>query len=635
MRQVWCFILVLVATCLPGCRGCERNVRTPIPGPSVDPDKHSPGPEKPLTPDRTGVNWQDPGDGSVSLFTAERNPVAIYASEPRFRIEVLCGDGDEHLQLQFDYGCISSPAITFEVVRAVNRWAIYEVFEKRGDRSRTLYVSDPESPPAPGCAACSPWSQGLRGVSGQILPNVRVGLSESPMSLAAYSVEFDWQVIPRPTQGHPRWSDQPTVRGPAQVLRSDGDSATVNVCRPELAALAAASEAEFVVGARLRPADWPAQAEHPGMEVILWSKPIPIARIREQVDVLDRGELPVDPGIGPGRVQRGVPGLIEPESAPPRRRGTSQRTVVRRVDPPASVPSEPPIDATPALGERDRLVQESLELPENAGFRRWLAMGADGHEFSPPPPDGRLLSKNWPTGDGATVDVGAIVDVAKSRALQEHFGVSGDVLPAAYLGGDEVRVALEDLAKPLLRLHGIDLGSDSLTVDYEWVVGTAIPVVRPMSQAVRDRVVERAGRSPGVRADVEALAGFVQDAIPYVSVGPDFTGADEDGRLRCGVRTPAETLLAGGDCDSKSLLLASMIRSLHPGLPVALVFCISDGTPHMMLAVGCGLAPDEDAVTVTGVPHVLIETTGSFPVGVLPTGVSDIEVRPLRMSAGS
>ena len=86
---------------------------------------------------------------------------------------------------------------------------------------------------------------------------------------------------------------------------------------------------------------------------------------------------------------------------------------------------------------------------------------------------------------------------------------------------------------------------------------------------------------------MEALAGYVQAAVPYRTIKGPQDDLVQDGNQRCGLRTPVATLMAGGDCDSKSLLLASLLRAVDPRIPVALVHCMSGDTPHMILAVGC------------------------------------------------
>jgi hypothetical protein len=106
----------------------------------------------------------------------------------------------------------------------------------------------------------------------------------------------------------------------------------------------------------------------------------------------------------------------------------------------------------------------------------------------------------------------------------------------------------------------------------------------------------------------------------------------QDGNQRCGLRTPVATLMAGGDCDSKSLLLASLLRAVDPRIPVALVHCMSGDTPHMILAVGCDAAAGDQTIVVNRMPMVLIETTSDWGVGFVSTKVdlADAEAQPLK-----
>lgn len=73
-------------------------------------------------------------------------------------------------------------------------------------------------------------------------------------------------------------------------------------------------------------------------------------------------------------------------------------------------------------------------------------------------------------------------------------------------------------------------------------------------------------------ARLEFVASFVQGALPYVS---------EEGEYP---KYPAETLVEGGDCEDKSILLAALLRAL--GYKVALL--VFDGDPgHMAVGVDC------------------------------------------------
>ena len=107
----------------------------------------------------------------------------------------------------------------------------------------------------------------------------------------------------------------------------------------------------------------------------------------------------------------------------------------------------------------------------------------------------------------------------------------------------------------------------------------------------------------------------MQNAVPYHKVDDQRHDLVDDGKTRCGLRTPAEALLDGGDCDTKSLLLATLIRSIDTETPLALVYCMSGNTPHMILAIGCGTQPGEQCITVNNTPMVLVESTSDWDIG--------------------
>jgi len=272
-------------------------------------------------------------------------------------------------------------------------------------------------------------------------------------------------------------------------------------------------------------------------------------------------------------------------------------------------------------------------LPENAGFREWVEAGTVGHTLGPTRPEVERIEAAWQQPDGSTLAAALPLDVARGRAIQRHFGIPDHALPTAYLGGEEVLEVLENLTKPLVRLHGVRVSGDSIDVDHDWVVAESIPVVAPSAGAVLRRDGVSAAGGCASRRVVESLTSFVQTAVPYVPIGPRAGEPEPDGAWRGGLRTPAETLRGGGDCDSKSLLLASLIRSVDATIPVALVFCVADGVPHMLIAVGCEQDPRDQVISVDGVNHVFIETTGEFPVGALPEGTSQIDPRPVPPSA--
>lgn len=114
-------------------------------------------------------------------------------------------------------------------------------------------------------------------------------------------------------------------------------------------------------------------------------------------------------------------------------------------------------------------------------------------------------------------------------------------------------------------------------------------------------IAEKAPRTP--RERIEFAAAFVQEAIPYVS---------EEGEYP---RYPVETLVDGGDCEDKSILLAAILRAM--GYRTALL--VFDGNPgHMAVGVECldcwGSYYQKD-----GVKYFYLETTKpGWPLGEIP-----------------
>lgn len=99
--------------------------------------------------------------------------------------------------------------------------------------------------------------------------------------------------------------------------------------------------------------------------------------------------------------------------------------------------------------------------------------------------------------------------------------------------------------------------------------------------------------SGSTKDKIEFVAAFVQEALPYVSEENEYP------------KYPVETLVEGGDCEDKAILLASFLKAM--GYKTALL--IFDGNPgHAALGVDCpgatGSYYEKD-----GVRYFYIETT--------------------------
>lgn len=226
-----------------------------------------------------------------------------------------------------------------------------------------------------------------------------------------------------------------------------------------------------------------------------------------------------------------------------------------------------------------------------------------------------------------TVDL----DVDRMQRMQAHFGYSDGVLGSSfYTHTEELRSARETLTRRTqlaLLGHGVrwkpsrrESENGLIGPDPRELVGAFAELVRPLAeQLVRDCRPECKG--PHCDLGVEALTSFVQRAIPYTSVPPD-----RDGVERGGLRTPGATLLYGGDCDSKSLLLATLIRSVRPEVGLLFIGVNLDGEPHGMLGIAIDAPDCAKRIQHDGADFVLIESTSGFGIGYVSDDFRESEI---------
>jgi hypothetical protein len=379
--------------------------------------------------------------------------------------------------------------------------------------------------------------------------------------------------------------------------------------------------------------------------------------------------LAAAPGPAPQRAT--TPQAVAPRETPSGARSPARIKLVRKgavtrraiggapAQPAAPAPAAPasplttPITATPrdptapAVPDPAAL-ERALAMPQNADFKAWYETD---HGFEVPRGDRHFIPfSDWEDGsncitrwDGdtrylqpgcrpAARQVRVTVDRAYGESLESHFG-----FPVATLNriacrpGDGTCDAVEAAVESTLALHGIRCTPELIIPDHQWILDRSVPELRAVSIAVLNATF-----GPGAAIDrrgrIEALASFVQNAIPYRPVRGAQDDLMRDGKSRCGLRTPIVTLFEGGDCDSKALLLAALVRGVDATVPLALVHCMSGDEPHMCLAVGCERSPEEVALdTDTGL-MVVVETTSDWDLGRVSgaTDLRDVELVRLR-----
>ena len=379
--------------------------------------------------------------------------------------------------------------------------------------------------------------------------------------------------------------------------------------------------------------------------------------------------LAAAPGPAPQRAT--APQSVAPRETPSGARSPARIKLVRKgavtrraiggapAQPAAPAPAAPasplttPITATPrdpaapAVPDPAAL-ERARAMPQNADFKAWYE---SDHGFETPRGDRHFIpSTGWEDGsncierwDGdtrylrpgcrpAAFQLKVSVDRAYGEALESHFGFPIGVLErVACRPNDGSCDAVEAAVESTLAQHGIRCTPELITPDHQWIMDRSVPELRAVAISVIN-AVHGAGAATDRRDRIAALTSFVQNAVPYRPVRGAKDDLMRDGKSRCGLRTPIATLFEGGDCDSKALLLATLIRAVDATVPLALVHCMSGDEPHMCLAVGCDRAADEVALdTDTGI-MLVVETTSDWDLGRVSaaTDLQDVELSRLR-----
>ncbi len=283
------------------------------------------------------------------------------------------------------------------------------------------------------------------------------------------------------------------------------------------------------------------------------------------------------------------------------------------------------------LEEQEKLTKE-LQDPKNKVWHNWLL--ETKHTFVKPSPELRPLNfHKWSDNsnydkdrfgnstesiprtqpNNYTLPDATRVDYALAIQIEKHFGYPNQLANTGPFVSTEVLALLQKADRFARSMHGWALSNSNLYIDNSWVIRVSAPALKNIALSILRTYhpkKESTGEKLNAREIVEGLTSYVQNAIPYRLIS-DLP----DDKCRRGFRTPLLTLIQGGDCDCKSMLLAALIRSVCPALPIALVH-IECGEPHAILGVS-GISTDssESCTEIKGTQHILIESTSDWDIG--------------------
>ena len=313
----------------------------------------------------------------------------------------------------------------------------------------------------------------------------------------------------------------------------------------------------------------------------------------------------------------------------------------------------------PILNSASNL-DEALAIEGNESFRAWLEKPCE--RLAIPRAANVALTLEWGD-DHDSIDVvngvryqsdrpvakfriNRQIDGALAEAIERQFGRPSGYMPPAsvYFAHDNSRALLHAAQATKMaeieQAHGFADGGSTLKVDYQFLVHHSMNECQKVAEGVVRAVCQIPVLRATPRERVEAITSFVQNAIPYtLNVEDEQIARFQDGTNRFGIRPPLSTLIRGGDCDSKSLLLLTMIRALDPNVQLAIIHVNesdfprdpSSDTNHVIAGVAIAPKPGERTLRQGNVTYVLIESTHDWDVGRLSvaTKLDNADVNPL------
>lgn len=148
-------------------------------------------------------------------------------------------------------------------------------------------------------------------------------------------------------------------------------------------------------------------------------------------------------------------------------------------------------------------------------------------------------------------------------------------------------------------------GQQGIKPDHVRFVSDNIRVVLPAAQAIYEQLEQKSS----TRSYVNLLLSWIQ-SIPYNTLEDRLVSNGS------GYAPPSDVITNNlGDCDSKTVLAAALMRSLLPNLSMVIIL-----TPtHALLGANLPRRENESTIEVEGLEYLLLEPTGPqlMPAGII------------------
>jgi hypothetical protein len=197
-------------------------------------------------------------------------------------------------------------------------------------------------------------------------------------------------------------------------------------------------------------------------------------------------------------------------------------------------------------------------------------------------------------------------DPKNFSATLNKFGVSRSFFSEINSKGYHISESDETLLKEQLNNNGFYFNNNGdWGLDYKYLLSISAEINTSIARFLANELYKN-NLDSYVNRIIAAL-NFVQ-FIPYGV--PDF----DDKHVYFGLALPQESVaISFSDCDSKSTLLAGILKNLIDVENIILVTCIYDGGPHMILGIS-DLPFEGPSVNYKGKDYFLVETTTPIPL---------------------
>ena len=204
------------------------------------------------------------------------------------------------------------------------------------------------------------------------------------------------------------------------------------------------------------------------------------------------------------------------------------------------------------------------------------------------------------------------IELSEIEFAIQSFGIPSEWTSISYKSEEELAEKQRELRKQAAN-HGIKMlqEGNKFIVDYEWVIDQSKKNLVDVARTIRNTARRNGYRSR--RELVGAIASFSQ-SLDY-RIPPDHRiNIEGEKILTAGAMMPLETLTKRwGDCDSKSLLFASLVRSINL---VDVCFIVMD--KHLFAGIQITPEQGDDSIRFKGKDWVLVELSEAWPLGRIP-----------------